>query len=340
MGASADAYDPLEGAAEVIYGSASWQTPQGDNEEQMCAIAKGADALTGGSIKSSPITGRIMDSAPNLRIIAKCSIGVDDVDVEAATQRGILVTHGPTESNWSGVAEGTMAMLLTLLKKIRERDEFVKQGQWRDPSLQGICLGRHQDGYPGITVGIIGLGRIGRRFADLLAPWRLRILACDPYVEESLFILHNAERVDLQTLLKESDVVSLHVVLTQETEQMLGAKEFALMKRGAVLLNTARGMAVNERALVEALQSGHLAAAALDTFMQEPLPADSPLLKLGHRVLLSPHMASSNLDGGLRQGIIWANRAVLAAFRGEVPEGVYNKEVIPRWRERFGGRKI
>jgi phosphoglycerate dehydrogenase-like enzyme len=99
-------------------------------------------------------------------------------------------------------------------------------------------------------------------------------------------------------------------------------------------------MAVNERALVEALQSGHLAAAALDTFMQEPLPADSPLLKLGHRVLLSPHMASSNLDGGLRQGIIWANRAVLAAFRGEVPEGVYNKEVIPRWRERFGGRKI
>ncbi|MDA8125963.1 MAG: NAD(P)-dependent oxidoreductase [Deltaproteobacteria bacterium] len=340
MGASANAYDPLEEAAEVIYGDASWQTPQGNSEEEMCSIAKNADALTGGSIKSSPITGKIMDSAPNLRIVAKCSIGVDDVDVEAATRRGILVTHGPTESNWSGVAEGAMAMMLTLLKKIRERDEFVKAGKWRDPSLQGCSLSRHQDGYAGITVGIIGLGRIGRRFADLLAPWRVRILAYDPYVEESFFILHNVERVDLATLLQESDVVSLHVVHTKETEQMLGAKEFALMKKGAVLVNTARGMCVNEKALVAALQSDHLAAAALDSFMEEPLPADSPLLKLGHKVLLSPHMASSNLDGGLRQGIIWANRAVLAAFKGEVPEGVYNKEVIPRWKERFGGRKL
>ena len=108
-----------------------------------------------------------------------------------------------------------MQSCLTLLKKIRERDEFVKQGKWRDPSLQGISIGRQQDGYAGITIGIVGLGRIGRRFADLLAPWRVRILACDPYVEESRFILHNAERVDLQTLLKESDVVSLHVVLTR-----------------------------------------------------------------------------------------------------------------------------
>jgi phosphoglycerate dehydrogenase-like enzyme len=337
MGASENAYDPLEAAAEVTYGSASWQTPQGNNEEQMCAIAKDADALTGGSIKSSPITGRIMDSAPNLRIIAKCSIGVDDVDVAAATRRGILVTHGPTESNWSGVAEGTMAMMLALLKKIRERDEFVKAGKWRDPSLQGCSLSRHQDGYKGITVGIIGLGRIGRRFADLLAPWRVRILACDPYVEESFFILHNAERVDLATLLTASDVVSLHVVLTEETERMIGKEEFSLMKEGAILLNTARGPVVDEAALVEALRTGHLAAAALDTFTQEPLPADSPLLQLGNRVLLSPHMASSNLDGGLRQGIIWANRAVLSAFKGELPEGIYNKEAIPRWLERFGG---
>jgi phosphoglycerate dehydrogenase-like enzyme len=340
MGASANAYDPLEEAGEVVYGNASWQTPQGNSEDEMCKIAKDADALTGGSIKSSPITGKIMDSAPNLRIIAKCSIGVDDVDVDAATARGILVTHGPTESNWSGVAEGTMAMMLTLLKKVRERDEFVKQGKWRDPALQGCSLSRHQDGYAGITIGIIGLGRIGRRFADLLAPWRVRIIAYDPYIEESLFIVHNVQRVDLPSLLKESDVVSLHVVHTKETEQMMGAKEFALMKQGAILVNTARGMVVNEKALVEALESGHLAGAALDTFIQEPLPADSPLLKLGQKVLLSPHMASSNLDGGLRQGIIWANRAVLAAFKGEVPEGVYNKEVIPKWRERFGGHKV
>jgi D-3-phosphoglycerate dehydrogenase len=339
MGASDKAYDILEDAGEIVYGNASWHTPQGDNEDQMCEMAKGADAFTGGSIRSSPITAKIMDSAPELRIIAKASIGVDDVDVDAATERGILVTHGPTESNWSGVAEGTVAMMLTLLKKLRERDEFVKQGKWRDPFLQGISLSKHQDGYAGITIGIVGLGRTGRRFADLMAPWRVRILAYDPYVEESRFILCNARRVDLQTLLKESDVVSLHVVLTKETRQMIGAEEFALMKQGAILINTSRGQVVNEKALVEALQSGHLTAAGLDVFEDEPLHADSPLLKMRHEVLLSPHMASSNLDNGLKQGIIWANCSVLAALNGEVPEHVYNKEAIPKWRQRFGGRK-
>jgi phosphoglycerate dehydrogenase-like enzyme len=340
IGKSYDSYNTLVDAGyDVIYGSASWLTPQGNNEEEMCKMANGTVALTGASIKSSPITGKIMDSAPELRIIAKCSIGVDDVDVDAATERGILVTHGPTESNWSGVAEGTMAMMLALFKKIRERDESVKQGKWRDPSLQGIAIGRHQEGYDGLTIGIVGLGRIGRRFADLLAPWRVRILAYDPYVDEAQFILHNTKRVDLQTLLKESDIVSLHVVLTKETKQMMGAEEFALMKKGAVLLNTSRGPVVSEKALVEALQSDHLKAAALDTFVVEPLPADSPFLKLGHKVLLSPHLASSNLDNGLKQGIIWANRSVLDALNGKVPEPVYNREVIPKWRARFDGRK-
>lgn len=341
MGASEKAYDVLEEAGcEMVYGSASWHTPQGNNEDEMCAMARGCDALTGGSIKSSPITGKIMDSAPDLRIIAKCSIGVDDVDVDAATARGILVTHGPTESNWSGVAEGTMAILLALLKKIRERDEYVKQGRWRDPTLQGVSLGRHQDGYAGITIGIVGLGRIGRRFAQLLAPWRVRILACDPYVDESLFVLCNAERVDLKTLLEESDVVSLHCTLTKETRHLMGAQEFGRMKAGAILINTARGGVVDSTALIDALKNGQISAAGLDVFEEEPLPVDSELVKLGSKVLLSPHMASSNLDGGLKQGIIWANQSVLAALDGHVPEHVYNKDAIPRWVERFGGRKV
>jgi phosphoglycerate dehydrogenase-like enzyme len=341
MGESYNSYNVLKDAGcEVIYGKASWLTPQGDNEDEMCKMAKGADALTGGTIRSSPITGKIMKSAPELRIVAKASIGVEDVDVDAATEMGILVTHSPTESNWSGVAEGTVAILLALLKKIRERDEAVKQGKWREPSLQGIYVGKQQAGYAGLTIGIVGLGRIGRRFADLMAPWRVRILAYDPYVEESRFILCNAERVDLQTLLKESDVVSLHVVLTRETRQMIGAEEFALMKKGAILINTSRGQVVNEKALLEALQSDHLAAAGLDVFEDEPLHADSPLLKMGHKVLLSPHMASSNLDNGLRQGIVWANRSVLAALKGELPDGIYNKAVIPKWLARFGGRRL
>ena len=341
MGVSSKAYDILEESnCEIVYGKPSWRTAQGDNEDEMCQMARGAAAFTGGSIRRSPITGRMMDSAPALRIIAKCSIGVDDVDVDAATERGILVTHSPTESNWSGVAEGTVAIMLTLVKKIRERDEAVKQDGWRDPSLQGICVGRHQDGYPGITIGIVGLGRTGRRFADLLAPWRVRILAHDPYVEESRFILCNAEPVDLETLLRESDVVSLHVVLTRETRHMIGPRELSRMKQGAILINTARGSVVDTEALVQALQSDHIAAAGLDVFEDEPLPPDSPLLKMGHKVLLSPHMASSNYDNGLRQGILWANRAVLAALKGELPDGIYNKAVIPKWLARFGGYKL
>ena len=121
---------------------------------------------------------------------------------------------------------------------------------------------------------------------------------------------------------------------------MIGPEEFALMKKGAILINTSRGQVVNEKALVEALQSGHLSAAALDVFEDEPLPADSPLLEMGHKVLLSPHMASANLGNGLEESIAWANRSVLAALNGEVPDNVYNKAVIPKWLERFGGCKV
>lgn len=336
-----DTYKVLDDAGcQILFGSASWHTPQGNNEDEMCQMARGANALCGSSIRSCPITAKIMDSAPDLRIVAKCSIGVDDVDVQAATERGILVTHCPTEANWAGVAEGTVAIMLTLLKKIRERDEDLKQGKWRSPALQGTFVGKRHDGYPGLTIGIIGLGRIARRFADLMAPWRARILAYDPYIEESHFIIHNVQRVDLPTLLKASDVVTLHVVLTEETNQMMGAEEFAGMKQGAILINTARGQVVNEKALAASLQSGHLAAAGLDVFEDEPIPQDSPLFKLGHKVLLSPHMVASNMGGGLKQGVHWANRSVLSALNGEVPDNVYNKEVIPQWLKRFGGNKV
>jgi len=281
-----------------------------------------------------------MASAPELRIIAKTTIGVDDVDLTAATERGVLVTHCPAEANWCGVAEGTLAIILTLLKKARERDEAVKRGEWRDPALQGRYVGRRQDGYAGLTVGIIGLGRIGRRLAELLGPWRVRILACDPYVDLSRFVLSNAARVDLDTLLRESDIVSLHVILTEETRMMIGSRELGLMKPDAILVNTARGQVIDEGAMIKALQNDKLAAAGLDVFQNEPLPADSLLRELGHKVLLSPHMVTSNLNSGLKPGIEWATRSVFSALRGEVPDNVYNKEVIPKWLERFGGRKV
>jgi phosphoglycerate dehydrogenase-like enzyme len=324
---------------EVVLGKAGWDTPQGNSEAEMAGIARGCDALAGTSIRSTPITRTIMQSSDKLRIVAKYTVGVDDVDVEAATELGILVTHAPTESNWGGVAEGTVAMLLTMLKKPRERDRHLKTGgPWRNLDFQGTYVGSRADGYPGITIGLVGLGRIGGRVASLMRPWQARILACDPYIPASRFTEHGVQRVDLKTLLRESDVVSLHVVLTRETRHLIGAGELALMKSTATLINTARGACVDEPALISALQSGRIAGAALDVFEQEPLPLDSPLRAMGDRVLISPHMVSSNRGSGLKPGILWGMESVRRALRGEVPDNVFNKEVIPDWEKRFGGR--
>jgi phosphoglycerate dehydrogenase-like enzyme len=252
------------------------------------------------------------------------------------------VTHSPTESNWGAVAEGTVALMLCLLKRLRERDAHLKAGgHWRDERLEGRYVGRREeDGYAGLVLGLVGLGRIGRRVARLLQGWDMRILACDPYVPDDAFAAAGVERTDYQTLLRQADVVSFHVVLTPETRHMLGAAELALMKRDAVLLNTSRGYVVDEAALVRALETGQIAAAGLDVFEDEPLASDSPLRRLGDKVLLSPHMISSNVGSGLKPGIAWATRSVLRALRGEVPDNVFNKDVIPRWRERFGGRNV
>lgn len=338
---SEESYRRLEDAGcQLSLGENSWHVPQPGNETQMCAMARQSAAFMGTSLRSSPITARVLASAEELRIVAKYTIGIDDIDVDAATELGILVTHCPTESNWGGVAEGAIAMMLALLKKTREKDEHVKQGGWRDPSLEGVYLGARQDGYAGITVGIVGLGRIGSRVADLLAPWRVRLLACDPYVDRSKFVHHNVTGVDLATLLEQSDVVSLHVSLSEETRQMIGAAEFELMKPTAMLVNTSRGRTVDEDALFRALEKGDIAAAALDVFDVEPLDRQSPLRGLGNKVLLSPHMVAMNLGAGLGPGIEWATQSVLAALNGEVPDNVYNTDVIARWRERFEGRSL
>jgi phosphoglycerate dehydrogenase-like enzyme len=330
-----------ENGCALILGKASWDTPQGNSEAEMVGMARGCDALMGTSIRNAPIGRRIMESSERLRIVAKYTIGTDDVDVDAATDLGILVAHSPTESNWGGVAEGTIAAILTMLKKLRERDRHLKDGGgWRGQQLQGTYLGARADGYEGITLGLIGLGRIGSRVATLLRPWRMRILAADPYVPEAKFTEHGVTRVDLPTLLRESDVVSLHVVLTRETRHMIATKELALMKPTAIFINTSRGPCVQEPALVEALLKGQIAGAALDVFEEEPLSPDSQLRNLGDKVLLSPHMVSSNVGSGLGPGITWATESVLCALRGEVPDNVYNKEVIPRWERRFGGKSI
>lgn len=320
----------------VTFGAPEWIRPGGDHAEAFRAAASDAVALMGTSIRNTPVSRRILESAPNLKIVAKYTVGVDDIDVEAASELGILVTHAPTEANCFAVAETTLGLILTIVKKIRERDAGVKAGEWREQKFSGRFVGRRlSDGYPGLTIGLVGLGRIGRRVADLFAPWRVRILAYDPHVEPGVFLLHGVERVDYETLLAHSDVVSFHCNLTRETRHILSENALSIIKEGAVVVNTARGKIIDEPALARAITAGRVRAAAIDAFEVEPLPADSPLRPLGDKVLFAPHAASFSEGGELGPGIEWAARSVLLALGGGVPDNVFNREVLPRWSQRF-----
>lgn len=331
----------LENAGlDLAYGDKEWQLPRGDHEQAFVDAARDAVALMGTSIRHTPITRRVMEASQRLRIVAKYTVGVDDVDTEAATDLGIMVCHAPTESNCFGVAETAVMMMLAMLKKAVERDQAVREGKWREPHLGTAFLGRRADGYPGVTIGLVGLGRIATRVAHLLAPWRVRVIAYDPYIPPANFLLAGVESVDYETLLRDSDVVSFHVVLTNETRFMLRDEQIRLMKPSAFVVNTARGKVIEEAAVARAIEEGRLRGAAIDAFEEEPLPMDSPLRALGHRVLLSPHSAAFNEGGELRPGIQWAARSVLTALAGGIPDNVYNREVIPKWKERFGGVSI
>jgi phosphoglycerate dehydrogenase-like enzyme len=302
-------------------------------------LAAGADVLIGATFRGY-MDRAFLALSPQLRLVAKYTIGVDDVDVDAASALGVLVTHSPTEANWGGVAEGTLALMLTLLKRIRERDRHVKGGGWREPPFYGTYIGKRADGYGGITVGIVGLGRAGSRVAELIRPWGARVLAADPYVEAGKFARHAVERTDLETLLRESDVVTLHCNLTAETRGLIDRRRLALLKPAAVLINTARGAIVDLEALCDALETRALAAAALDVFAEEPLPRNARIFAFGDRVLLSPHMVAANQGGTLGAAVPWAADAALAALRGELPERIYNTEAVAKWQARFGGKSL
>lgn len=302
--------------------------------------ARQADVLMGATFRGGVMSAEWFRQFPRLRLVSKYTIGYDDVDLDAATAGGIAVTHCPTEANWGGVAEGAMAMMLALIKRLRERDAAVRAGGWRDPALEGRYLGAREDGYPGLTVGIIGLGRAGGRLAELLRPWRVRLLACDPYVDDGVFSGCGARRVDLEALLSEADIVSVHCSLTQETRGLINAQTLALMKPGSVLINTARGGIVDLDALLAALDAGRPSQAALDVYPHEPIQDYERLRDFGDRLLLSPHMVAANDGGTLLAAIPWATQATFDALCGVFPQRVVNPEVREVWLRRYASSRL
>jgi phosphoglycerate dehydrogenase-like enzyme len=344
-----DSHKHLEAqGCEVALGDPQWHIPGANYEADYIKAVQGSVALAGTSMRATPTSRAVITSLPDLRIVAKATVGVDDIDVEAASEMGVLVTHAPVESNWGNIAETTVMFLLSLLKEQNIQDQTIKDGGWWSESGQGRYVGsRASDGYGGVTLGLVGLGRIGGRVAQLMRPWNINILASDPYIPEYRFLEFGVKPVDLDTLLRESDVVSIHVVLNKETRHMISTPQLQQMKPSAYLINTARGGAVDEQALINALDKGVIAGAALNAFEEEPLPAESPLRFMGNKVILRPHggsplraMADLPAGRGAGQNSEWLNADVLKALRGEQPDHIFNAEALPLWLERFKGKNL
>ncbi len=236
-------------------------------------------------------------------------MGVDNVDVQAATERGVMVINAP-ESTSITVAEHTMGLILALSRKIAIADSSVKNGKWEKSRFMGIELN-------GKTLGVIGMGRIGSQVVTRSKAFGMETIVYDPYITEKTASELGVTVVDLETLIKNSDVMTIHVPLTSETKHLIAREQLEMMKNNAFIVNCARGGIINEDDLYEALATGKIRGAGLDVFENEP-PEDSPLLGLDN-VVLTPHIAASTSEAQRDAAIIVANE-IKKVFNGAIPK--------------------
>jgi glyoxylate reductase len=292
-------------------------------EEELVEKVKNADAIL--TLLTDRVDEALMDTAgPQLKIISNYAVGFDNVDMKAATDRGIVVTNTPSDEVNEAVAEHTWALILSLARRIVEADEATKRGGFRgwEP---GIFLGT---GLLGKTLGIIGLGRIGSMVARRAKGYNMTVLYNKRNRDEKAEKELGVAFAELEDLLAKSDFVTLHVPLTEETRHMINKESLAKMKKRSYLINTARGPVVNEKDLAEALRSGQLSGAALDVFDNEP--DINPELIGMENIVLTPHIASATWEAREKMGE-QAVSAILDTFQGKKPENLVNKEV---WEKR------
>lgn len=326
-------FEPLRAAGyEVRLGRAVDQPGrQPYTAEELLAWCRDADVIMACHLDT--ISRPVLEGATRLRLVVIPFIGVDKIDVPAATELGIAVANSPTPQSFIGVAEATIGLMLTLLKRVKHGEAKLRRGEWAQRTDRGLLLA-------GETVGLVGLGRVGTEVARRLQGWEARLLAVDPYLSAHDARPPTVSLVGLHTLLAESDVVSLHAVLTDETRGMIGEQELRSMKRTAFLINTARGELVQEDALCRAIEEKWIAGAALDTFEQEPLPMTSRLRVVDpERVILTPHNVSHS-EAGRLANLTLAIESTLSALRGELPKNTVNPQAATRWWERFGHPKV
>ena len=259
------------------------------------------------------VTAEVVEAAEHLRVVARAGIGLDNVDVDAATRRGVMVVNAP-QSNVISAAEHSLALLLAQARNVPQADAALKAGRWERAEWEGVELA-------GKTLGVIGLGRVGVLVAARASAFGMRLIAFDPYVSADRAKEMGVDVMPtLEALLVQADFVSIHLPRTSETERLIGAHELSLMKPGARLINTARGGIVDEDALAKAIEAGHLGGAALDVFAAEPT-VDSPLFRFDN-VVVTPHLGASTREAQDKAGTTVAEMVRLA-LRGEfVPYAV------------------
>ncbi len=295
-------------------------------EDEMIALTRDADGLMATNIPAT--TRKVLAACPKLKVVSRNGVGVDSVDLDAATDLGVCVCNIPGV-NTTEVADHTVALLLSITRKVRELDAGVHAGHW-EARMADLDKYRAQlTRIAGNTVGIIGLGNIGRAVATRLRGFGpARIIAYDPYVPQTAADLYGVQVVDLDTLLRESDFVTIHTPSTAETRKIMNRETFKKMKRTAIFINCARGTLVDEPGLYEALSQGWIAGAAIDVTEKEPLPSESPLLKLTN-LTITPHFAGTSPVSGAASAQRWPEN-VIRVLTGKYPHGLANPDVLKR----------
>ena len=301
---------------EIAYPEDPSFTRGRDEDETIRALQGVSAIIAGGEI----MTPRVIESLPELRVIARAGVGFDRVDIPAATKNNVAVTITPT-ANHEAVAEQTLMLMLAVSRHVVQHDRLIRQGHWEAPVSTALR---------GRTLGLVGLGRIGRSVVPRAQAFRMKVLAFDPVADPVYAAANDVEVVDFDTLLAQSDIVSVHAPMMESTKGLMNRDAFRKMKLGSVLINTSRGGLVAEVDLVEALQNGPLSAAGLDVFEIEPIQSDNPLLKL-ENVVLTPHKSTEETLAQMDMGIE-AAQSIVDLYQGRWPEAsVVNNEIREGW---------
>lgn len=285
--------------------------------EELIKIIPAYDALVVRS--ETKVTKAVIEAADNLKVIGRAGVGVDNIDVEAATKKGIMVINAP-EGNTIAATEHTLAMMLSLARHIPEAHQSVKRGEWQRSKYIGVEM-------RGKTLGILGLGRIGTGVAKRAIAMEMQVLAYDPFISADHAKALGIELAELKDIFAASDFITVHMPKTPETQHMLDKKAFSAMKKGVRIINCARGGIIDENALVEAINEGIVAGAAIDVFEKEPIDPANPLLALD-KVVVTPHLGASTAEAQIGVAVDVAE-GIIAALKGEPVATAVNMAPIP-----------